>query len=132
MIRDVYRMLLALLPSDFRREFGDEMLWIFDQDADGQIRFIVDVACSVMRQRLTCHAFWQSVVAVTTAPLPYVYALQVWKSLNNVSRTAVPEQIWLQTREVAAIATVLAVAITGVAYVRRVSHRGLLVTLREQ
>jgi hypothetical protein len=37
-VRGAYRMLLRLHPEEFRTEFGDEMLWIFDsqmQHADG-------------------------------------------------------------------------------------------------
>lgn len=132
MIRHVYRGLIALLPSRFREEFGEEMLWIFDQDEDGQMLYIVDVACSVIRQRLACEALWQSAVAMAAAPLPYLYGLQVWKSLKYFSSKDESERIWLQTGEVAVTTAVLAVCIAGIVSGRRISHRGPLITLRDR
>ncbi len=33
--RTVYGLILRLHPHDFRAEFGEEMLWIFDEQMDG-------------------------------------------------------------------------------------------------
>jgi hypothetical protein len=48
----LYRLFLLLHPADFRRRFGDEMLWIFDMSSrEGQTAYMLyDGARSVFMQ----------------------------------------------------------------------------------
>src|SRR5262249_53906273 len=52
--RRVYRWMLNAHPEEFRREFADEMLWIFDQEsrAEPAAALFVDVVASLGRQWL--------------------------------------------------------------------------------
>lgn len=50
-LRLVYRAILCLHPHSFRAEFGDEMLWIFDEECQrGAGKLLVDGALSAVRQ----------------------------------------------------------------------------------
>jgi hypothetical protein len=49
--RSAYRFLLRLHPASFQREFGDEMLWIFDEDPGAATYLLFDGALSLLRQR---------------------------------------------------------------------------------
>jgi hypothetical protein len=53
-LRGVYVALLRLHPKPFRKQFGDEMLWIFDQAASerGAGRLLLDAITSLARQWL--------------------------------------------------------------------------------
>ena len=50
--RKLYRRLLMLYPEPFRREFGDEMLGVFEEcrAAQGSWRLLADVVLSAARQ----------------------------------------------------------------------------------
>jgi len=50
--RGLYRYILRLHPAAFRREFGDEMLWIFDEESakSRHVRLFPDVFASLGRQ----------------------------------------------------------------------------------
>lgn len=50
--RTIYRILVGLHPVDFQEEFGDEMLWIFEEESEhGTARLFLDGASSLLRQR---------------------------------------------------------------------------------
>jgi hypothetical protein len=53
-VRTLYRLLLQLHPPAFRQRYAEEMLWIFDQTADGleTVRLLGDAVASLVRQRL--------------------------------------------------------------------------------
>jgi hypothetical protein len=53
-LRTAYRLLLALHPRVFRREFSDEMLWVFDEvrSEDRTGRLLVDCLWSLLRQHV--------------------------------------------------------------------------------
>lgn len=53
MLRSIYRSLIRAHPRGFRRLFGSEMIWIFDQAADHRARLslLADALLSVLRQR---------------------------------------------------------------------------------
>ena len=50
MIRFLHVCLLRLHPRHFRQRFAGEMVWIFDQAAEGNARLIVDAVLSLWRQ----------------------------------------------------------------------------------
>jgi hypothetical protein len=49
--RLAYRFLLRLHPASFQYDFGDEMLWIFDEEPGAAAYLLVDGALSLLRQR---------------------------------------------------------------------------------
>jgi hypothetical protein len=51
--RFIYRALLGLHPKSFRREFGADMLWIFEEEYErGNAGYLLfDVSLSLLRQR---------------------------------------------------------------------------------
>ncbi len=51
--RFAYRLLLRLHPASFQREFGSEMLWIFDEESQrgAAVRLFFDGVISLLRQR---------------------------------------------------------------------------------
>lgn len=53
MLRFMYLRIIWAHPRAFRRQFGSEMIWIFDQDADRRMRMslLADALISVIRQR---------------------------------------------------------------------------------
>lgn len=62
--RSLYRGLLRLHPEPFRRRYGEEMLWIFD-DAEGpapRLRLLADCILSLGRQRALRSAHWGETV----------------------------------------------------------------------
>jgi hypothetical protein len=57
MIRSVYRWMLRLHPPGFRRQYAEEMLWIYDETAGtGTISLLTDGFVSLVRQWMTCPA----------------------------------------------------------------------------
>jgi hypothetical protein len=71
MIRTLYRGLLWLHPPFFRRQFGDEMLWIFDQASSsrGALALFADGLASLARQWLLRSGWWKVAVALALAML---------------------------------------------------------------
>jgi hypothetical protein len=49
--RFAYRLLLRLHPASFQYDFGDEMLWIFDEEPGAAAYLLLDGALSLLRQR---------------------------------------------------------------------------------
>jgi hypothetical protein len=49
--RFAYRFLLRLHPVSFQHDFGDEMLWIFDEEPGAAAYLLFDGALSLLRQR---------------------------------------------------------------------------------
>jgi hypothetical protein len=65
MIRWVYRCLLLLHPSQFKREFAEEMLWIFDETAPEEAPALFgDVLISLARQWLLRSGSWKLAAAI--------------------------------------------------------------------
>jgi hypothetical protein len=65
-MRICYRCLLWLHPPMFRRQFADEMLWIFDQSpAHGAL--FGDGAASLGRQWLLRSGWWKIALAIALA-----------------------------------------------------------------
>jgi hypothetical protein len=65
MTRALYRCLVWLHPPYFRREFGGEMLWIFDEAAQtGAVSpLIADVLISLARQWCLRSSYWKFALA---------------------------------------------------------------------
>ncbi|MBZ5595514.1 MAG: hypothetical protein LAP39_24990 [Acidobacteriia bacterium] len=53
MIRSLYRSLLWLHPPAFRRQYGEEMLWIFEETG-GAVSLVADGFFSLVRQWIRC------------------------------------------------------------------------------
>jgi len=73
MSRTLYRCLLRLHPREFRRQFGGEMLWIFDEASGTDHRFLysvmffADAIRSLARQWLLRSGSWKIAVALAGA-----------------------------------------------------------------
>jgi len=69
MNRTLYRCLLRLHPGGFRRQFGEEMLWIFDEASvtQGSGALLVDAARSLARQWVLRSGSWKVAVALAGA-----------------------------------------------------------------
>ncbi len=69
MIRAAYRCLVWMHPPSFRREFGGEMLWIYDQAAQtrGAAPLLLDGVVSLVRQWLLRHGFLKFPLALAGA-----------------------------------------------------------------
>ena len=76
MIRCVYRCLLWLHPAAFRRQFEQEMLWIFDEAAEacGAASLVSDATVSLVRQWLLRSDLWIWVVASIAGFIPLMIA----------------------------------------------------------
>jgi hypothetical protein len=62
MIRAMYRAVLFLHPPEFREQFGDEMLWIFDEtsaDRANTAPLFADGLLSVARQWFVGYEAWK-------------------------------------------------------------------------
>jgi hypothetical protein len=66
MTRRLYRFLLSLHPREFREEFAEEMLWIFDEAgrAVGALPLLADALESLVRQWLVRSGAWPYAVGV--------------------------------------------------------------------
>ncbi len=69
MSRSLYRCLLRIHPGEFRRQFADEMLWIFDEAgfAEGRGRLLGDALRSLVRQWALRSGSWKIAVALVGA-----------------------------------------------------------------
>ena len=76
MMRRVYRCLLWLHPAAFRRQFEEEMLWIFDEAASawGEASFLSDASISLVRQWLLRSGLWMWLVAGIAGVIPLMVA----------------------------------------------------------
>ena len=75
-MRLVYRCLLWLHPAAFRRQFAEEMLWIFDEAADswGAVSLFSDATFSLARQWVLRSGLWMWVVASIAGLIPLILA----------------------------------------------------------
>ncbi len=69
MTRALYIGLLRLHPLAFRRQFAEEMLWIFDEakSSEGAWVLLLDLVVSVSRQWLFRSAVWKAALALAGA-----------------------------------------------------------------
>lgn len=66
MTRVLYSSLLRLHPPAFRRRFGTEMLWVFDEArlSEGALVLLFDLLISVTRQWLLRSGVWKAALAL--------------------------------------------------------------------
>lgn len=59
--RSLYRYLLRLHPACFRKQYEDQMLWIFDESVQnrGVLPLLLDATVSLVRQWLLRSAYWR-------------------------------------------------------------------------
>jgi hypothetical protein len=76
MLRRVYRCLLWLHPAAFRRQFEEEMAWIFDEASDtwGAASLFSDATRSLARQWLLRSKLWLWLVAGIAGIIPLLLA----------------------------------------------------------
>jgi len=69
MSRTLYRWLLWMHPAAFRRQYADEMLWIFDEASatQGARGLLGDAAVSLTRQWLLRSGSWKIAAALAGA-----------------------------------------------------------------
>jgi hypothetical protein len=87
--------MIWLHPPAFRRRFGDEMLWIFEEAAKemGATPFLADGLASLGRQWAMNPAVWKVPVIAFGAVLPFVCLgiLPRTSALNTASVLAAPD-----------------------------------------
>lgn len=111
MIRLLYRLLVLLHPRAFARRFGEEMLWIFDQQPSA--RLIEDVALSLLRQWVARTYLWIYAAAIAGAGLTMSVGLRIRVGLPNQLR-AVKSTATGDVFILLALAAFLTVAITAI------------------
>lgn len=80
MVRRLYRCLVWLHPAAFRLRFEEEILWIFDEAADGwgTASLLRDAGISLLRQWLIRSQLWKWIVAGTAAVVPPMLIFGDW------------------------------------------------------
>jgi hypothetical protein len=84
MTRALYASLLRLHPPAFRRQFGKEMLWIFDEAcvSEGAFVLLFDLLISVARQWVVRPGLWKAALALTGAVLQVMVGGVGWVVFN--------------------------------------------------
>jgi hypothetical protein len=85
MVRDLYRWLVWLHPVAFRLQFGEEMLWIFDQAVDtwSAGSLIADAGISLARQWLIRSDLWIWVAAGIAGIVPLIVSIGSFLPLDK-------------------------------------------------
>lgn len=80
MVRRLYRCLIRLHPAAFRLRFEEEILWIFDEAADGwgAASLLRDASFSLLRQWLLRSQLWKWLVAGIAAVVPPMLVFGDW------------------------------------------------------
>lgn len=80
MVRRLYRCLIWLHPAAFRLRFEEEILWIFDEAADGwgAASLLRDASISLLRQWLLRSRLWKWLVAGIAAVVPPILVFGDW------------------------------------------------------
>ena len=84
MTRALYIGLLRLHPLPFRRQFAEEMLWIFDEakSSEGAWVLLLDLVMSVSRQWLLRSAVWKAALALAGAVVQISFGGLGWIFFN--------------------------------------------------
>jgi uncharacterized protein YfaT (DUF1175 family) len=85
MTRVIYHWLIRLHPASFREQFGEEMLWIFDECAGKEVVFLFgDMVASLSRQWFLRSGVWRfGVGAVLSGFLMLSVCYGVQNALEN-------------------------------------------------
>lgn len=85
--RIAYRAILRLHPCTFRAEFGDEMLWIFDEEArnGSSTRLLLDGLLSVAVQNIRPRL--QATPQVAAAGLPFYVEIDSTVPAERIANT---------------------------------------------
>jgi hypothetical protein len=102
-MRTCYRCLLWMHPAVFRREYGNEMLWIFDQTAgsQGASALFVDGLGSLARQWVLRSGWWRVVLALGLAVFQMVFGGMAALTFGRRSVAAVQDPSTLSVAEFA-------------------------------
>ena len=114
MRRATYRALLALHPSAFRRQFADELLWVFDQAEQDQETsgFCLDMAWSLAR-----HWFRQRLVWTVGGALAGGLLLIFWMSATAPRIRAKWSVMEMDDLILLALGSLIAISLTLIATV---------------
>jgi len=126
MTRRVYRLLVLLHPPAFRRQYGVEMLWIFDQ-MGSEVRTLPlmrDVVVSLLRQWFVRSRLWLIPAALAGALFTMVAGNALLRFIFRhvaLGRTDSPQELFLFATSLAllTIAFVLIAAVIPVLRARR-------------
>lgn len=75
-MKTLYHALVSLHPAGFRRQFGAEMEWIFEESGE-PVQLIGDVAASLGRQWILRTKLWILGVAALGGVIPFALGLGV-------------------------------------------------------
>jgi hypothetical protein len=101
--RSVYRCLLWLHPPGFRRQFGGEMLWIFDEAAasEGRLGLLFDGMISLLRQWVVGCGAWKLLAAAFVAALQLMFFVGPMAGIPEGGAAHRPIPAALDARELA-------------------------------
>ncbi len=95
MWKALYRAFVTLHPPAFRRRFGAELLWIFEEQAGTKVALALfsDIVRSLLRQWMLRTQLWIVPIALTSAFLPFVIAVRTPSTTGRgILNTAFSEQ----------------------------------------
>ena len=95
--RMAYRCIVRLHPHAFRDQFGDEMMWIFEQAAEthGAFRLLGDGLVSLTRQRMLRPRSWGAPMTEAVPSTSSELGLFAWEHIN-ASPSRLPAERWMQ------------------------------------
>jgi hypothetical protein len=92
MTRLLYAFFIGLHPPAFRREFGPDMLWIFDEARvpEGAFVLLLDLLISLARQWLLRSGAWKLALALIGAAAQVLLGGGAWWLLNSSRNRGAP------------------------------------------
>jgi len=95
MRKRLYYSLVRIHPPSFRREFGPEMLWIYDQAAleTGGAALFLDAQISLARQWLLRSGCWKILAAVAGGVLQVSFAGALMHGVRRFQTAALPPEL---------------------------------------
>jgi hypothetical protein len=121
MTRLLYRLLLCLHPPAFRRQFGEEMLWIFDESREQQaaLPLLTDALASLARQWLfrtsmVRTTIWIPITACVGALVPLAAGISIGRIMKHQIHPDLPvvRTLNIEFLELSAITAVIAISCT--------------------
>ena len=133
-MRALYAGFIRLHPAAFRREFGDEMLCIFDEMIAGgagarQVigKLLADVVFSLVRQWFLRRGLWTAVLSLAVSAMLFAVALE-WSAHQPINVAKVPAgnpvtAIALINITLFSLSVITTVLIAAVAWSRQISRK---------